>query len=160
MTLCDLYPILDNYTESIILKELGEINLPINIEKIIENYGITLKKECIDNEEIAGAIKITDDSAIIVINTYNNAEVRQTFTMAHEFGHFISYKVQGMIGEIIEFRDGTSSIGESSEEIFANRFAASILIPKSKLKELEEVSPEKFNVSPQSFAIRMRWLLC
>lgn len=155
----DLYPILDEYTENIILKELGDIRLPIDIEKIIDNYGITLKKKSIPNDAIDGAIKIAEDFAIMVINTHNNAEVRQRFTMAHEFGHFISYQYQGKTGEITEFRDGTSSIGINAEEIFANKFAASILIPISKLKKLDLSSPkafEAFQVSSQAFAIRIK----
>lgn len=161
--LYELYPILENYTEKIIKEELGKITLPIDIEKIIQNYGIDLYKMNMSDNE-SGAITIKKDKCGIAINE-KNSEIRQRFTMAHEFGHFISYRYQRKTGEIVEFRDGTSSLGINIEEIFANKFAALILMPKSVMislvrhlnnKELATV----FLVSEKAVTNRIRnlWL--
>ncbi|MCC2624899.1 MAG: hypothetical protein K0R14_772 [Burkholderiales bacterium] len=160
----ELFPIIDDYAELIIVKELEELKAPVNIEQIVKNYGIQVYKESMEENQ-SGAIVINDNASGMIINKDDSLS-RQRFTMAHELGHFISYKLQNKTGEIIEFRDGTSSLGTNLEEIFANKFAASILIPKTLLVSLigsMEVNIEElsniFEVSQQSLEFRIKNLL-
>lgn len=159
----DLFNILDEYTESIIIKELGKMVAPINIETIIQNYGIQIFKRSISSNE-SGAIVIKDNESGMIINQ-NEPINRQRFTMAHELGHFISYRLQGKTGEIIEFRNGTSSLGTNIEEIFANKFAASILMPKTLIINMLNVTDDivklafAFGVSKKAMENRFKNLL-
>lgn len=158
-SLYELFPILDDYAESIIKKELGTISTPVDIEKIVDNYGICISKEKMEDYQ-SGAIAIDEDTCGMVINS-NDAEVRQRFTIAHEFGHFVSYKYQGKTGNITEYRDSTSSLGNNIEEVFANKFAAAVLIPKKLFLSLYQYTDEKelaniFNVSDACIRNRVK----
>lgn len=125
----DLLPIVDNYTESIIMKEIGSLGLPIEIDQIIRKYGIVKKESKLPENEF-GAIVINDDFSAMIINETDHV-TRKRFTAAHELGHFISYRYRGLTGTRIDKRDSRSSNGTDIEEIFANKFAAAILMPKS-----------------------------
>lgn len=162
-TISELFNIVDEYTESIILKELGELTAPVKIETIVKNYGIQVFKNKMGDSE-SGAIIINDDSSGIVVNS-DESLTRQRFTIAHEFGHFISYKLQGKTGEIVEFRDGMSSLGTNMEEVFANKFASAILMPKKLLLNMLEVVDDigklahLFDVSKKSVENRLKNLI-
>lgn len=160
MKLKELYPLLEEYTQKIILNELGELKAPIDIEKIIEEYGIEVIRGEFEQNE-SGAIKIVEWGARIVVNS-TEPVVRQRFTLAHELGHYISYRVQKKTGTIVEYRDGTSSLGSSEEEVFANRFAASILMPIpiishmiGKTDDLSEIA-RNLNVSKEALTHRIK----
>ncbi len=125
----DLLPIVDKYAESIIMQALGSISIPIKIEEIASFYGIQIFRDEM-NEGESGAIVINEDNCGMLINQADHLN-RQRFTVAHEFGHFISYKYQNRTGERIDRRNLESSFGIDLEEIFANKFAAAILMPIS-----------------------------
>lgn len=131
-----LFSILENYTKSIILKEIGNLDPPIDIYKIADNYGLYVFEDDMGENE-SGAIVINDTGTGIMINK-RDTPYRKRFTLAHELGHFISYRYQGKSGEIIEYRNNKSSLGKSVEEVFANKFAAAILMPKQVLVDIKK----------------------
>jgi Zn-dependent peptidase ImmA (M78 family) len=144
--------------------DLDSLKLPIDIEKIIAIYSIpVIEKEL--TQGLSGAVIINENSnkAGIVINKIEHYN-RKRFTLAHELGHFISYTRQNKTGIFQDYfecsdllsgfvenkydknlsiagrpqqpRNDISKIGKDLEEIFANRFAAAVLMPKN-LVELE-----------------------
>jgi Zn-dependent peptidase ImmA (M78 family) len=156
----DLLPIVENYAESIIMKEIGSLELPIDITKIIRNYGIEQRLcELPDNE--AGAIIISEDFSAMLINQKDNLK-RQRFTAAHELGHFISYRYRGETGTRIDRRNLDSSSGKDIEEIFANKFAAAILMPITMVKKALNITEDiiklaiLFNVSAEAMENRIK----
>lgn len=162
----DLFSIIENYTESIVVRELGGLKAPIDIKTIVKNYGIKVITEDMDKDK-SGVIVIEENKSGIIINK-SDSWCRQRFTLAHEFGHFISYKLQNKTGSIIEFRDGRSSLGFNEEEIFANKFAAAILMPRSLLIGLLNMVDgdnyinsiaKVFDVSEKALEIRIKNLL-
>lgn len=148
--------------------DLDSLKLPIDIAKIIDMYNIPVIEKKLENGW-SGAIILNENSnkAGIVINEIDHPN-RKRFTLAHEFGHFISYTRQNkkgifedyfeysdVLGDLNELspmipttssvadtvitakpRNDISKIGNDLEEIFANRFAAAVLMPKN-LIELE-----------------------
>ncbi len=163
-TVWDLVKIVDDYSESVIKQALKHITLPIPIEDIIKHYGINIELVPMPEEQ-SGAIVINQDTAGMIINK-NDAYCRQRFTMAHEFGHFVSCRYQNTTDKITEYkdvleyrRDENSKLGRDSEEIFANKFAAAILMPRSVLLELRSLSIEELavaaNVSTQAMQYRL-----
>lgn len=70
---------------------------------------------------------------VVVVND-RHARVRQRFTIAHELGHLLLHKGRPVIVDHltrahVNMRDQTSSLATSQEEIAANQFAASLLMP-------------------------------
>lgn len=132
------------------------------------------------SDNLSGAIFCQDDKFKIVINA-KKPNVRQYFTMAHEFGHYYLHKEwlkehaeEGFI-DFVNFLDGDSALFmpdtpvlTSKEAITrereANNFAAEVLMPAAKVREFWEVSSniekcaEVFLVSNSDMAMRLEKL--
>lgn len=92
---------------------------------------------------------------------------RQRFTTAHEIGHWV-HKYQdtpddAVLGRV-ESRDDASSKGIDPEEIWANRFAAALLMPAAivrrhwgEVRTRDELSG-MFGVSRRSMDVRIATL--
>ena len=64
---------------------------------------------------------------------------RQRFTCAHELGHYVKRSAAGDVAwEYVERRDLLTTQGSDPEEIYANQFAASLLMPREKVEELHK----------------------
>ncbi|MEQ9163174.1 MAG: ImmA/IrrE family metallo-endopeptidase, partial [Ilumatobacter fluminis] len=108
---------------------------------------------------------------VIVVNG-QHADVRQRFTIAHELGHFLLHRGRPVIVDHltrahVNMRDETSSLATSTEEIAANQFAASLLMPTdwvtSAINSLDHLSSSRqvaalastFDVSEQAMEYRL-----
>lgn len=143
----------------------GEVKYPVDLNRIAEEFNLPIYYEKLD-DNLAGCFIAEDKGAAIVLNN-NDAVVRQRFTLAHELGHFISYKIQEKTGKIFDERSTLAGLGTDPEEIFANKFAAELLMPKdefmNKFKEFKnnhhdleclDYLAKHFNVSRQAIEIR------
>ena len=144
---------------------------PVNIEGIIRSLGIDLDKKATLDDEIAGQIEYLGGSKYKISANSKDHYYRQRFTLAHELGHFLYHS--HLIGEGVDddkaYRsvpDGrfyNQSIG-SREETEANRFAASILMPReavdlawTELRDAEQMA-KRFQVSKAAMQIRLEGL--
>ena len=139
----------DTIAEDLLVKLLGSIQLPVNIDEVMSKLGVPCTLKDLD-DDVSGAIRIEGNKASMIINQAHS-DVRQRFTKAHEIGHLIAHMLtksgesDGFVDRgnpdcslktyIEKNRDTNSSIGSDPEEVFANKFAAALLIPKSKLLE-------------------------
>lgn len=166
-------------------------NTYVDIEKIATSLNISIEKHEMENKK-SGKVTISDNGCTMIINS-KDCKTRQRFTIAHELGHYISYKYnkktgtredtedggKEIDGSILGFlndnnqisqenkkneeaaRDDRSEMGINLEEIFANQFAASILIPKplliTALQETSDIAilAEKFLVSRLAMQYRI-----
>jgi Zn-dependent peptidase ImmA (M78 family) len=109
---------------------------PVRIEKIAKDLGIEVRSG--DLGDVSGVLVRNDGSAIIGTNSTQSAQ-RQRFTIAHELGHFLLH--EGIKEHVdrsyrVNFRSAESSQATNVEEIEANHFAASILMPAHMLDAL------------------------
>lgn len=158
-----------------ILKEQNVIKYPVNIEKIANSLGITVKEIEFSKDEISGALKIKSKSGnpVIAVNKDHHKH-RQRFTIAHEIGHFILHNISNthVDSENTYFRDANAvSTTVDVKELQANQFAAELLMPRDsmiedltgeyKLKNNDEDLKtianlaKKYNVSQQAMMIRV-----
>jgi Zn-dependent peptidase ImmA (M78 family) len=81
--------------------------------------------------------RIKDGTGVIGVNN-NHHRNRQRFTIAHEIAHYRLHHVGKVFNDAtpVFFRDTTSAAGQSPQEIVANAFAAELLMPENKLREL------------------------
>lgn len=128
---------------------LGVAVYEIDFQKIYQKQGIN------------GVIQWDNDKPSIYINK-NYTPERKTFTLAHELGHFILHPNSKKYR--IDFIDYTKEDKETEEEIEANYFAGSLLVPKEKLLELlrftdkTEKIAEYFGVSKAVIDTRIKWI--
>lgn len=99
--------------------------------------------------------------ATIFVNS-EHAAVRQRFTVAHELGHYLEHvSTFGANTPMHYRRDADSACGSFGDEIRADRFAAELLMPEGRVRELvdagyDEVTlPKKFGVSMAAMSNRL-----
>lgn len=132
------------------------------------------------DDAVSGAIYYQNDRLKVVINA-TKPQVRQNFTLAHEFGHYVlhrdwldEHKEDGLV-DFAEYVDGGSPLFRRDVPVLsdeaaivrereANNFAAELLMPEDKLRELWDINPdieraaEIFRVSKIAMAIRLERL--
>jgi Zn-dependent peptidase ImmA (M78 family) len=143
--------------------------LPVDLEKIIEDLGVQLEYKPLE-DSVSGFCVKKNNEYVICVNE-NHSPNRQRFTIAHELGHFTLHREKQdyfLDESIVLFRDETTSLGIDSMEIEANAFAAELLMPEAKVREricnkpvdgFDDVAlkrmAEIFEVSPQALTIRL-----
>lgn len=146
--------------------------IPVPVVDIAKKLGLAIYE--IDMPKIEGVVPsgalipntIKDDEGKIIPNGWTilinekETHTRKRFTIAHEIGHFLIHKDKAFIdnfssGEIF-YRTGNSI-----QEKEANYFAANLLMPEDKVKEIWKLSSgpaemaDKFDVSEISMTFRL-----
>ncbi|MBH1989928.1 MAG: ImmA/IrrE family metallo-endopeptidase [Alphaproteobacteria bacterium] len=149
---------------------------PFRIVEFINDIGIRVIATEMKNN-ISGSIAKTDNTFTIYVND-THAPTRLRFTLAHELGHYFNDRkylesndqIQDLSKQAMSkvlYRKESPSIDVEMQkmDIEANKFAANILMPEEKFKELwnKEDTPEKvarfFGVSVEAVKIRASFLL-
>lgn len=136
-----------------------------NLEDIIESYDNICMAEYDfkdDSSIISGAIAYTESGKTIIYINKVLSPTRKTFTLAHEFGHFILHNGQNKFR--LDFVDRYNN-KDSHDEAEANYFAASLLMPKERFLRACEVFSWRddliarfFGVSVIAVRVRRKWL--
>lgn len=116
-----------------LLTQHDQTKPPVRIERIARELGVELRSG--DLDDVSGVLVRQGESAIIGMNSTQSPQ-RQRFTIAHELGHFLLH--EGITNHVdrsyrVNFRSAESSQATNVEEIEANYFAASILMPQHML---------------------------
>lgn len=155
-----------------ILKMLNINEIPTPLEDIAESYEIIIQEEEF-NGDLSGMLLRDIDKTIIGINKLDSNN-RKRFTIAHELGHYVLHKGNPIHIDRtfrVNFRDKNSSLANNYDEIEANAFAAALLMPEKKIKqivnkklkegidiedsiELQNIA-DMFEVSKQALLIRL-----
>lgn len=166
-------PVLTKPKQNTIDKRIADVFLTVNktypdypITEIIEQYGLKISLFDFGDDNIMGAIKYPEDeneAPIILINKDKSPENR-TFTLAHEFGHYLLHP-----HDESKFRLDFESLKNEGkeykiEETEANYFAGSFLMPEKLLKLLLSQTSDLsaiakyFGVSRRALDVRLAWL--
>jgi hypothetical protein len=108
----------------------GRVNFPVDPVVIAKSLKVDVVRANLE-EGVSGILikEPSQASAQIFLNRRDH-EKRQRFTCAHEIGHLTKRgpDASGRIG-YVDSRDTLSSSGTDTEEIWANQFAAELLMP-------------------------------
>lgn len=113
-------------------------NLPIDLQAVAARLGLRIISSRELPSNVSGLLLKdpsfgTESGFVIMVNAKEPAR-RQRFTAAHEIGHFVLHK--DSIGDRLEDSYLLRSPGMSNrQEVEANRFAADLLMPMSKVVE-------------------------
>jgi len=161
--------------------------VPVNIERLIKGQGISLNKNASSSEiargtnrsstsgDFIGEIRKNGDEYQILI-LGSDHYYRKRFTMAHELAHFVLHKDSiDRLGSISDSTQYQSEGITEEQEREANAYAAEILMPEDKVREIfdetyrnqngkeqntkeqntiEEMS-KMFQVSPRAMRLRL-----
>jgi Zn-dependent peptidase ImmA (M78 family) len=138
---------------------------PIPVKDIIEAQGVDVLFVRFGSlgRDIAGVTNFND--AQILVNA-DDAFNRQTFTMAHEFGHWILHKhlfEREPAKYQVLLRRPTGTVNSDPVEKEANFFAANLLVPMRLLKPVKDIASKSelarmFAVSEQTIEYRLKYV--
>ena len=106
---------------------------PVDLNKILDKYGLKLKAGKFADGAIAGVYE--RDTYTIYLSEDDPIQ-RQTFTVGHELGHFFlhQHKQKDIFRRVDAFHLDTTRGTDKIEEAEANFFAAVLLIPTDLIR--------------------------
>jgi Zn-dependent peptidase ImmA (M78 family) len=118
--------------------DLASCELPIDPFLIAERLGLNVQRVSLEPDVSGMLAKRPNEDPQVYINAADN-DKRQRFSCAHEIGHYIR-RVNSDIDDdewgYIDRRGPLASRGTSSEEIYANQFAAALLMPEARIRAM------------------------
>lgn len=124
----------------------ADIPLPVDPFRIARRLGIKAFSAALDDRVSGMLVKRPGEDPEIYVHASDSSN-RQRFTCAHELGHYVKRSTLGDgEWEYVEHRDLLSSQGSNSDEIFANKFAAALLMPEEAIREMHK------NLGPAALA--------
>jgi Zn-dependent peptidase ImmA (M78 family) len=125
----------------------GRPLIPVDPVKIARTLGLLIYASELDDDVSGVLVKQNGGIPAIHLNV-RDAPVRQRFSCAHEIGHFWRRGAVDNFG-YVDKRDALASAGTDPEEIYANRFAAELLMPAQYVRDLATQGAK-----PESLAAR------
>lgn len=124
-----------NQIESIVDKILVENSCktyPINPLIVANKLTLKVNESTFTKDNISGVINFKTKD--IYVSRYD-VTTRKRFSIAHEIGHFILHRdIFENKNQHITYRDNVSSLGFDINEIEANFFAATLLMPRDEME--------------------------
>lgn len=139
----------------------GERGFPVDPAWIASRLGIKVVEMNLP-KDVSGALVKRDGKDPIIAIEKSDSKNRRRFSCAHELGHYFGrLESSDEPYEYIDFRGPSAKTGRDPQEIFANSFAASLLMPESEvMRKINEgnsrISLAKyFGVSDEALSIRL-----
>lgn len=142
---------------------------PVPVEKMAKASGAKVVRNDFEND--VSGVHIRRDGAVVIGVANSQSSQRQRFTIAHELAHLILHDGEEVHVDKtfrVNLRSPLSSKAEDVEEIEANTFAASLLMPIGFLKpDLQNVTldiddpsqiaklADRYEVSTQAMTYRL-----
>lgn len=141
-----------------------DIDLPVDPYEIASAMGIPVIRTRLGINESGFLLCDGPKAAIYVNDTFHPN--RNRFTVAHELGHYVKARETGTLpagnARLHKKRDELASTGTDTEEIYANRFAAALLMPAKEVKKLHSRGlttvelANRFRVSEHAMTLRLK----
>lgn len=129
-----------------ILSQTWRSGLPIDPARIATRLGLDVVEALLD-ENVAGAlVKEQGRDPLILLNQEDSSN-RKRFTCAHEIGHYVRRRDNLDNFEYVDRRDFLASLGQDPDEIYANAFAANLLMPRDEVKRLVDDGVSDFEMA-------------
>ncbi len=135
--------------------------IPVDPVRIARGLGIRVVDAPLDNSVSGALVKEQGQDATILLNAGDSPN-RKRFTCAHEIGHFVRRREQPDEYEYVDYRADLASTGSDAEEVYANQFAASLLMPESEVRAAHRAGLDdldmaiRFGVSREAMQYRLR----
>jgi Zn-dependent peptidase ImmA (M78 family) len=144
-----------------ILRTVWRANwFPVDPVRIARALGMTVLDSPLPDDVAGTIVKENGKDPLVLLNADDHPN-RKRFTLAHELGHFVRRTDEGAFG-YVDRRDTLSATGTDPEEVYANAFAANLLMPESEVHRLhrEEHASDlelalRFGVSREAARIRL-----
>jgi Zn-dependent peptidase ImmA (M78 family) len=143
------------------ITDAHDLPIPVDPIDLARGLGILVTTVGLPSDQ-SGSIEMRPDGSVeIRLNQWDH-ENRRRFTCAHEIGHYLRRKGDRSVRTFTDYRSTLAGLGVDSEEIYANQFAAALLMPAHLVKKwfLAGWSPElmarQLGTSEQAMHLRLR----
>jgi Zn-dependent peptidase ImmA (M78 family) len=150
--------VLENYWAN----DDGQVDFPVDPVAIAKSMGAKVLRAGLDDDVSGLLVKEPDDETATIYLNSGDPDRRQRFTCAHELGHLARRgSAKGERIGYVDSRDLESRSGKNPEEVWANQFAAELLMPAAAVRALwaQGESPTRlarvFGVSSAAIDIRL-----
>jgi Zn-dependent peptidase ImmA (M78 family) len=135
--------------------------IPVDPFFFAARFGIKVVNYPLDPDMSGMLVKRPTEDPLIYINA-SDSEVRRRFTCAHELGHYVA-RTTGRSDDsfgYIDRRGPSAAHGTDPSEIYANQFAAELLMPHENVRALashltDAALAVRFNVSLGAMRYRL-----
>lgn len=108
---------------------------PVDLKKILVDNQVLLFERDLNNvagNTLSGFIQKDEDGSLKIFVNSKHANTRNSFTVAHELGHFALGHLEGK-KRVISYRDSNALYNEKERE--ADYFATCLLMPREFLEK-------------------------
>ncbi|MGH2902054.1 MAG: ImmA/IrrE family metallo-endopeptidase, partial [Solirubrobacteraceae bacterium] len=134
--------------------------LPVDPVRIARTLGISVIDANLSSDVSGALVKQHGQDPTILLNA-SDSRNRQRFSCAHEIGHYVKRSEELDEYEYVDLRGALAANGTDPDEIWANQFAAALLMPadeveafkKDKLTDIE--MSLRFGVSREAMNHRL-----
>jgi Zn-dependent peptidase ImmA (M78 family) len=158
----------EDEAKSLINSEWAERGLPVDPTYIAKQVGVSVFEVDLAGDIDAILKYYRGGSTPAIFVDPSSSLNRKRFSIAHELGHFVLNSRLDPKGGILEtdtfYRDGNSQTGDDPVEVFANQFAAELLMPSRFVRSLADqgktdlVMAADFGVSLEALRNRLNTL--
>ncbi len=115
----------------------GVAQLPIDPVRVATALGIDVYITRMMKPEVSGTLRKAPGSDPEIYLNRDDSQNRQRFTCAHELGHYVKRTAAGDLDYdfVDDNRGPLASTGLDPEEVYANQFAAALLMPAELVKQ-------------------------
>ena len=117
----------------------GPVPVPVDPVFIAKQLGMEVFAADLGEGTAGMLVKKAGQDPAIYLNSGDSPN-RRRFTCAHEVGHYIQRVDRGddRTWEFVDRRNHLSSRGTHPDEIYANQFAAQLLMPEDEVREVAD----------------------
>lgn len=111
--------------------------IPVDPFYFAQRFGIKVLSQNLEPDMSGMLVKRPTEDPLIYINA-SDSDVRQRFTCAHELGHYVA-RTTGRSDDsfgYIDRRGPSAAHGTDPSEMYANQFAAGLLMPYENVRSL------------------------
>jgi Zn-dependent peptidase ImmA (M78 family) len=119
-----------------VLADLWDDTLPVDPVRIARGLGIKVVTAHLDQDVSGALVKEPQRDPTIVLNATDSPN-RTRFTCAHELGHFVKRTRAPEEYTYVDHRASLAATGREPHEVYANQFAAALLMPARHVRRLD-----------------------
>jgi Zn-dependent peptidase ImmA (M78 family) len=109
--------------------------VPVDPIAIARRAGLRVVDADLDEHTMGALVKLAGQDPTIMLNERDGPN-RRRFTCAHEIGHYVRRSEDADEYTTVDLRSGLSSEGIDEDEIYANKFAACLLMPEGEVRRM------------------------
>jgi len=135
--------------------------VPVDPVAIARIAGLRVLEAPLDENTLGALVKQPGQDPTILLNE-SDSKNRRRFTCAHELGHFVRRSEEADEYTRVDLRNSLSATGEEPEEVYANEFAACLLMPEKEVRQLVQSGMSdlemaiRFKVSREAMQFRLK----